>query len=153
METFLRQHALAGRVLEIGCGEALLQRHLSEQAYAEWIGIDISDVAISRAQAFSGERIRYLVSDMEIFEPTGLFDAIIFTESIYYIPNRGRQLMRYARFLQPRGVLIVSVFENNQSPAVWEELHAVAKTIRHATTTNELGMWKCEVLVPREAGR
>src|ERR1051326_2433250 len=49
----LRRHAPGGRLLEIGCGEALLQRRLAPSDYQRLVGIDISEVAISRAQAFA----------------------------------------------------------------------------------------------------
>jgi ubiquinone/menaquinone biosynthesis C-methylase UbiE len=83
------------------------------------------------------------------FDPQESFDAIVFSESIYYVPQPGAVLERYNRFLSPGGVLLVSIFATKRSAAVWAELHAVADSIDSRTTTNELGTWVCEVLCVR----
>ena len=36
----LTRHAPPGRVLEIGCGEALLQQQLNAADYLDWVGVD-----------------------------------------------------------------------------------------------------------------
>ena len=142
----LRRHAPGSQVLEIGSGEALLQQHLKPGEYASWFGIDLSEVAIARAQAFAGERGRYVAADMTTFEPEGKFHAIVFPESIYYVPERVALLQRYARHLLPGGVFIISIFETKRSAAVWSEIHTATAVIDSLATTNELGTWQCEVL-------
>jgi SAM-dependent methyltransferase len=142
----LRLHSPGGRVLEIGCGEAILLRHLDPGDYASWLGVDISDVAIARAQAFSSNRARFVAGDMQTFELTESYDAIIFTESIYYVPERAALLQRYAKHLKAGGVFVISAFEAKDSAAVWREIHSVATTLDSATTKNEHGTWVCEVL-------
>ena len=142
----LRRHAAGGRLLEIGCGEALLQRRLAPGDYQRLVGVDISDVAISRAQAFADNRVRYLVADMQKLELDETFDAVIFTESINYVPRRHQLLRKYARFLNEGGVFIVSIYRNKRSAGIWTEIHSVAAPIDRATTTNEAGAWDCEVL-------
>ena len=147
----LVKHGPPGQVLEIGCGEALLQRQLEPAAYLGWVGIDISEVAIHRAQEFTTDRVRYHVADMERFDPGTRFDCIIFTESIYYSADSRRLLARYVRFLKPGGRIIVSIFRTKRSQRIWTGLHAVAAPIDRLATSNELGSWDCEVLVPRES--
>ncbi|MBI4623750.1 MAG: class I SAM-dependent methyltransferase [Verrucomicrobia bacterium] len=142
----LRRHAAGGRLLEIGCGEALLQRRLAPGDYQRLVGVDISAVAIGRAQAFADHRVRYLVADMQKLELDETFDAVIFTESINYVPRRHQLLRNYARFLNEGGVFIVSIYRNKRSAGIWTEIHSVAAPIDRATTTNEVGAWDCEVL-------
>jgi SAM-dependent methyltransferase len=142
----LCRHAPGGRLLEIGCGEALLQRRLAPDDYQSLVGVDISEVAVARARAFADHRARYLVADMQTFELGEKFDAVIFTESIYYDP-RPRQLLRnYARFLDKGAVFVVSIFRNKGSAGTWAEIHSVAASVDRVTTTNEAGVWDCEVL-------
>lgn len=145
----LRQHAAGGRVLELGCGEGILQSRLAADGYARWLGVDLSEVAIARAQTQAGRYSKYVAADMCTFDPEETFDAIVFSESIYYVPKPGAVLARYNRFLNPGGVLLVSIFTTKRSAAVWAELHAVADTLDSRTTTNELGTWVCEVLSVR----
>jgi ubiquinone/menaquinone biosynthesis C-methylase UbiE len=142
----VRRHARGGRLLEIGCGEALLQRHLAPSDYGQLVGVDLSDVAIRRAQAFADDRVRYVVADMHALQLNEKFDAVIFTESIYYAPRPHQLLRSYGRFLSEGGVFIVSIFRNKGSARTWTKLHAVAVTIDCATTVNEAGAWDCEVL-------
>ncbi|MDP1581366.1 MAG: class I SAM-dependent methyltransferase [Candidatus Didemnitutus sp.] len=144
----LRRHVPAGRVLEIGCGEALLQQRLRPEDYREWLGVDISEVAIQRAQAFAGPNVRYLAADMETLDPDGKFDAIVFTESIYAVPDRVKLLRRYTHFLSPAGLFIVSICRSKRGPQYWSEIHQVTAMIDAITTTNERGIWDCEVLRP-----
>jgi SAM-dependent methyltransferase len=148
----LIRHLPPGRVLEIGCGEALLQQQINPADYLGWLGVDISDLAIRKAQAFATDRVRYLTADMETFDPGGQFDAIVFTESIYYSASPGRLLRRYARFLNPGGVFIISIFRTKRSDAIWTEIHAEAAAFDGGTTTSELGTWHCEALRPRACG-
>lgn len=142
----VRRHAPGGRLLEIGCGEALLQRHFAPPDYRRLVGVDISAVAISRARAFADDRVRYLVADMRALEIDEMFDAVIFTESIYYDPQPHCLLQNLVRFLTENGVFIVSIFRNKGSAETWTKIHSVAAAIDTTTTTNEGGTWDCEVL-------
>ena len=144
--TLLRRHAAGGSLLEIGCGEALLQRRLAPEDYRRFVGVDISDVAITRAQAFADHRVRYLVADMRELELDEKFDAVIFTESIYYVPHCDQLLRNYGRFLKPGGVFVISIYRNKSSAATWVEIHLAAAPIDRVTSTNETGAWDCEVL-------
>jgi len=151
----LTRHVRPGRVLEIGCGEALLQQQLDPADYLGWVGVDISDVAIQRAQAFANENVRYLLADMETLDPGGKFGAIVFTESIYYAADCARLLERYSRFLNPGGVFIISICRTKRSDKIWADIHSVTTVIdtvvtRDDTITDsELNTWDCEVLAPR----
>lgn len=142
----LRRHAPGGSVLELGCGEGILESRLAPGDYARWLGVDLSEVAIARAQPRANDRVRYVAADMRSFDPGGTFDAIVFSESIYCVPQPGLVLERYDTFLNPGGMLIVSIFTTKRSDAVWEELHAGATVVDSRVTTNELGTWVCEVL-------
>ena len=148
----LTRHGPPGRVLEIGCGEAVLQPQLDPADYLSWVGVDISDVAIQRAQAFANENVRYLLADMETMDPGGKFDAILFTESIYYAVNCAQLLQRYARFLNPDGVFIVSICRTKRSDKIWADIHSVTTVIDAAVTRDDtvtdsaLNTWDCEVL-------
>lgn len=148
--TLLRRHAPGGRLLEIGCGEALLQQRLAPGDFTRFVGVDISAVAIARAQAATAgdPRATYLVADMRELEPTEKFDAVVFTESIYYVPDCAAVLRKYARLLSERGVFVVSIFQNKRSAEVWAQIHAAVTVVDQITTTNAAGMWDCEVARP-----
>lgn len=142
----LRRHVPGGRLLEIGCGEALLQRRLAPTDYRRLVGVDISDVAIDRAQVFAGDGVRYLVADMQTLELAEEFDAVIFGESIYYHPRPHELLRSYSRFLDVGGVFVISIFRNKGSARIWSKIRSVTASIDRSTATNEAGAWDCEVL-------
>jgi 2-polyprenyl-3-methyl-5-hydroxy-6-metoxy-1,4-benzoquinol methylase len=48
---FLNAHAKGGRILDIGCGPGAIGEAIDPLAYQHYLGIDISDVAIEKAQA------------------------------------------------------------------------------------------------------
>lgn len=144
----LRRHAPGGRLLEIGCGEALLQQRLAPGDFQRFVGVDIAEVAISRARTFAqgDPRVTYLVADMRTLALGETFAAVIFTESIYYVPNCHEVLRAYARFLRDGGVFVISIFQNKRSAEVWAQIHTVTTVIDRITTTNGAGTWDCEVL-------
>lgn len=144
----LRRHAPGGRLLEIGCGEALLQQRLGPEDFSRFVGVDISAVAIARAQGIAAgdPRTTYLVADMRELELNEKFDAVIFTESIYYVPDCTAVLHRYARCLDEGGAFVVSIFQNKRSAEVWAQIHAATILVDRTATTNTAGTWDCEVL-------
>lgn len=135
-----------GDLLEIGCGEALLQQKLPNEAYNTLTGIDLSDVAIAQAQSYTFERTRYVSADMEKYKPENNYDAIIFTESLYYAKNPLQLLKRYQFYLKPNGVFIISMFHNKRIPQIWERLESYFKILDSIKTTNERGHWDCKLL-------
>ncbi|MBS0630938.1 MAG: class I SAM-dependent methyltransferase [Verrucomicrobia bacterium] len=146
--TLLRRHVPGGRLLEIGCGEALLQQRLASGDFSRFVGVDISAVAIERARVITANdpRVTYLTADMRELELAEKFDAVIFTESIYYVPDPAAVLRRYARLLDPDGVFVVSIFQNKRGAEAWAQIHPVTTVVDRTTTTNAAGSWDCEVL-------
>lgn len=145
----LCKHTTRPRVLEIGSGEALLQQRLSEENYSRWLGVDLSDVVIEKAQQFSSPTVDYQVANMLEFQTHEQFDAILFTECINYVEHRDQVLRRYFSFLAPQGVFILSVYEQVRSPKIWKEVDSVLHTIDTVVTENERGKWICKVMQPR----
>lgn len=147
--TLLRRHVPAGRWLEIGCGEALLQQRLAPNDYQRLVGVDISAVAIARAQSLAGPRERYLRADMRGLTLDEKFDAVVFTESIYYDPRPDDLLRGYLQFLAAGGVFVISIFRSKGSAGVWAGIHSVTSLVDSIVTNNDAGSWDCEVLRPR----
>ena len=144
----LRKYCPQARILEIGCGEALLQRRLAPNDFSRLVGIDLSDVVIEQAQKFASPNVTYLTDDMRSYQPTETFDAILFTESINYVRHRDEVLRHYLPHLEPEGVFIVSVFDQIRSPQIWQEVAAVLQTVETVITENDRGKWTCKVLRP-----
>jgi SAM-dependent methyltransferase len=113
----LAKYANKGHILDLGCGSGNTGNELEESAYSEYVGVDISEVAINKAGKRTLETGRegknhYFRSDICGFVPAQRFDVILFRESIYYI-RRARireELERYSNYLKERGVFAVRLF-------------------------------------------
>lgn len=134
-------------VLEIGCGEGLLQQRLQSQNYGRFVGTDISDLAIRKAIADAGDnKCTYLVADMDTYKPDGQFDLIIFNEVIYYSKHPLKTLQRLATYLKTNGLLIVTINDHKRSTELWEAIKDSFLLLDEATTLTSKGKCVCKVL-------
>lgn len=136
-------------ILEIGCGEGLLQQRLQSPNYGRYVGSDISDSAIQNAQAQADEKCTYLVADMDKYQPTGTFDLIIFNESIYYSRHPLETLQRFATHLKANGLLIVTINDHKHSDELWRSIKDGFELLDEATTVTTKSTCVCKVLLPK----
>ena len=106
----VEKYANKGCILDMGCGPGILATLLSDESFEMYMGVDGSSDAIHRASKRSSEKIHFKVGDFQHYECKEQFDVILFEESLYYAPFRRRSLlMRFAKWLKPSGVFIVTV--------------------------------------------
>jgi 2-polyprenyl-3-methyl-5-hydroxy-6-metoxy-1,4-benzoquinol methylase len=96
-------------VLDTGCGQGVLLRRLPSACYSRYVGIDVSDSAISVAQQHGNERSTFLAADCEEYSPAEQFDVIVFNEVLCCLRDPLRTVERYVRSLKPGGILLVSL--------------------------------------------
>jgi len=96
-------------VLDAGCGQGILLGRLPSDCYSRYVGIDVSDNAISVAQKQQSERSRFLAADCEQYSPAEQFDVIVFNEVLCCLRDPLRTVERYAQSLNPDGLLLVSL--------------------------------------------
>ena len=146
VRNLIYKYASGGDILEVGCGEGLLQSGMDKQQYATFTGIDISAVAITRTAALQDTQHTYLHADMETWEPTGgLFDIIIFNESLYYASYPIPLMNRYFSFLKPGGAIILSVYETPPNKQLLDTIDRHYHTAEEMITENERGRWYCRI--------
>jgi 2-polyprenyl-3-methyl-5-hydroxy-6-metoxy-1,4-benzoquinol methylase len=98
-----------GTVLDTGCGQGVLLRRLPISCYSRYVGIDVSSSAISVAKEQGNERSTFLAADCEEYSPAEHFDVIVFNEVLCCLRDPLRTVERYARSLNPGGLLLVSL--------------------------------------------
>jgi glycosyltransferase involved in cell wall biosynthesis len=110
----VERYANHGRILDLGCGSGSTANEIDATAYREYIGVDISEVALEKARRRSEENGRthqhhYVRSDILGYAPSRPFDVIVFRDSIYYVPwsQIPDLLHRYSPFLTGNGVFIM----------------------------------------------
>lgn len=117
----LEKHASNGSILDLGCGSGNTATELNSSVYERYVGVDISETALSKAAARSkecgrGEKNHFFCSDFLAFTPTERFDVVLFRESMYHVPLGKVKLVldRYSNYLKENGVLIVRLFAGSR---------------------------------------
>ena len=129
----IRHYAPGGRILDIGCGSAGLLVPL-KSCYAgaamHYCGLDCSAAALEQAAARASNHgatsDRYTThfeqADFDAHRPEGTFDAVVFSESLYYAPRPRDTIQRYTKGLNANGILVVSMWRRPSRIPVWRAL-------------------------------
>jgi len=143
----------SGTVLEVGCGEGILQERLDHSKYSRYAGIDISSEAIRRASEKGDHKTCFVAADAATFIPSANFDVIIFNECLEYFQDPLALVHRYDPFLNAGGIYIVSIFEGvdtAQSKRIWRALGRTYQIRSQTRVSNQSGYsWIIKVLTPR----
>jgi 2-polyprenyl-3-methyl-5-hydroxy-6-metoxy-1,4-benzoquinol methylase len=143
---FIRRYFKGGRILEVGCGEGILQERMPWGIYSHFLGIDISKVAIRKAASrLKDEVTDYQVGDMEKFIPGTRPDLIVFSEVLNYSEDPFRLFKRYADFLAPGGLIIISLTETPRALGIMKDIEQQFPSIDQKVSVNERGTWHCRV--------
>lgn len=97
----------AESILDIGCGSGLLRERMDSVPFKRYVGIDPVPAAIERAQGLADERTEFVLGDVSEKE-LGTFDAVVFNEVLYCVPEPERLLARAHELVSPGGHLLTS---------------------------------------------
>lgn len=142
---FVDGYAGKRTILELGCGEGILQARMRPGSYERFLGIDISKVAIRKASLLKDRSTDYKCGDMEKFVPSGKFSLLIFNEVLNYSDDPVRLLTRYTGFLEPNGLVICSFFETEHSLQIMRDIERRFPVIGQKLSVNQRGVWHCKV--------
>jgi 2-polyprenyl-3-methyl-5-hydroxy-6-metoxy-1,4-benzoquinol methylase len=113
----LEKHAGSGSILDLGCGTGNTANELATNAYEKYLGVDISEVCLTKARRRSQENGRaaknqFVYGDLLQFSTAQVFDVILLRESLYHVPIEKIEstLNRYAKNLKDKGVFIVRLY-------------------------------------------
>ena len=136
-----------GSVLDVGCGEGILQGRLAPHLYRRYLGIDFAASAIERVAARRDPTTDFQVADATSFTTDQAFDVIIFNESLYYFRDPAAVVERYLEFLAGDGVAIVSMVIARNRIAIWNALAPLVETVDETTVFNRVGVgWTVKAL-------
>lgn len=121
-------------VLDVGCGGGSLALEMAKNGMTRYLGLDISNVTIERARDTLRARLpsgdisfSFEVADLTCFAPAAelrSFDLIVFNEVLYYlrVEVAVAQVIRYAQWLKPGGLICISMLGDPKSEAVFRML-------------------------------
>jgi SAM-dependent methyltransferase len=137
---FLDYGVAQPRILDVGCGHGRLTRLLARFGFSDYLGIDFSVQAVQRAEALSIPDARFEVTDMNHWDTTDRFDAVVLNESLYYADHPLQVFERALGWLTEDGIVIVSMFEPTPGASqIWSQIMSRAIEPLAATTVTDRG--------------
>jgi 2-polyprenyl-3-methyl-5-hydroxy-6-metoxy-1,4-benzoquinol methylase len=138
-----------GAVLDVGCGEGLLQRRLAPH-YERYVGIDLSSEAIRRAEQKSDRAASFHAVDATAFETDETFDIIVFNEVLSYFEAPLAVVNKYRGLLRDEGRLVISMSVFGKSLRVWGAIKDALTVEDEVVVTHQRGRaWVVQLLAPR----
>jgi len=144
---YLQYLKCGGSVLDVGCGEGVLQEKLGPRTYCRYVGIDISSEAIGQASHKEDEKTSFVCADVNNYVPTESFDAIVLNEILYYLDDPLKVLKRYEGYLKEDGIFIISMFVSRKTTLCWQKLETAYHFVDETKSTNKrtARSWICRV--------
>ncbi len=107
-------------ILDLGCGDGVLNRRMTYDGFESFLGVDYADVSIKKARSHKYPKATFETHDLLNFTPKEIYDVIILNEAFYYIHDteRSRVLNNILSGLHENGILIVSIFR--EGATCWE---------------------------------
>src|SRR5262249_23790750 len=98
------------KVLDVGCGQALLRSWLP--GAARYKGIEPSVVAVRNAYERDASLTITLSRAEDYVAPSERFDSVVFNEVLYYTRHPIRLLKQYSTLLSSHGVVPCSIYQS-----------------------------------------
>lgn len=108
-------------IVDVGCGEGLLRRHLHGVLFASYLGIDLSEVALQRAGFLADSRTTFVCADI-MTANISRADVVVLNEVLYFAKDPGALLERVALLLRPDGRVLVSMWRHPGDRHLWAAL-------------------------------
>ncbi len=95
-------------LLDIGCGEGLILKHLNLDLIEKYTGLDLAQTALGRISP-KREQDDFICSSLEEYRPSETWDVILFNEILYYTDDPVAQLRKFEESLKEGGFFLVSM--------------------------------------------
>jgi len=126
---YLNKYCVDTSVLDLGCGAGTTALLMTD-AYREYVGVDISTVAVEKARARLAQnpqragKVTFFASDILSFVPGRKFSTILFRESLPYFPVKQivDLMRRYSDYLAADGVFIIRIYDKRAYREIVETL-------------------------------
>jgi len=137
-------------VLDLGCGSGVLCGWLRPLGPIDYVGVDLSNVAIDTARRdWTDGSTNFIVMDIATYIPDRKFDIIIFNEVLYYFDQPGDILGRFEGFLNENGRFIISLWDAPESRLAWRRSRGSVRVVDAVQTRHSSGVsWQIRLCRP-----
>lgn len=145
---FSRYFFTTPRILDLGCGEGVLQQKFTPADYSYFLGVDFSNVAIETAKKNADEKTEFVTGDLNKLQVSGLYDVIIYNESLYYLSHPKAAVAALFPHLSPGGIFIISMVDKNgkERENIWNDIGTLLDAQEKTKTINNAGdSWTVKV--------
>jgi trans-aconitate methyltransferase len=147
----MRRHERDGTLLDVGCGDGLLEEHYRKVSSARIIAVDYSSAAIKRAQGRGLPDVQFFCTDSRTFRPQGRFSVVVLNESLYYVDDYLGVMENLSRALTADGVFIVSMYDTGITRRIWKNVRRSYTVLQGVMLKDETTgtLWHIRSLRPR----
>ena len=151
VKDYFIRYANGGSLLEIGAGDGILPELIfKKQHYAHYVGADVADEVMAKANERLGdERHKFIFGNMNDWQIKGMFDVVLFNESINYAQDLSKTFSDATKNLNDGGVFIVSMHEHKRSPEIWAAFDQSFTVLEQKLVENDFSKWMVKVGKPK----
>jgi trans-aconitate methyltransferase len=118
----MRRYEGEGPLLDVGCGDGLLEERYRQFSQIEVVAFDYSAAAIEQANARQLPGVSFLCADSRTFRPSRKFSMVVLNESLYYVDDYLGLMKTLSDSLASQGVILVSMHEGAIPNRIWKNL-------------------------------
>jgi trans-aconitate methyltransferase len=149
---WMRRNEGEGPLLDVGCGDGLLEEQYRKFSNVPIVAFDYSATAIDQAKARHLKGVEFLCADSRTFRPAQEFSLIVFNESLYYVDHYLQLMKDLSLALKPGGIFIVSMHESAITKRIWKNLLRSFTLLGGVAVHDEGkgGRWHIRLLRPKQ---
>jgi trans-aconitate methyltransferase len=142
-------------ILDVGCGEGLLEQKFRRLSKSPMLGLDYSQEAVELANAKRIPDCEFICSDYRTCNLQRRFGIIALNESLYYVDNPVEALNGLSQYLVASGVFIISMNDTFPTRCIWNRLAKHFNALQSIVVKDETHekAWHIRVLKPVEMNK
>jgi 2-polyprenyl-3-methyl-5-hydroxy-6-metoxy-1,4-benzoquinol methylase len=146
----LRRYEGKGPLLDVGCGDGLLEQWYRNFSGVKILAFDYSSAAVEHARTRRLLDVDFVCADSRTFQASEQFSTIVFNESLYYIDDYLGVMKDLSSRLQDNGVFVVSMHDGRIPNRIWKNVLRSYKQLQGVAVKDEStgGLWRIRVLQP-----
>ncbi len=147
---YIRRMKPNATVLDVGTSNGVLAEELKHDV-RHFRGIEFDGTSVQNAKNRNIAVAEFFEADANTYATNDKFDVIVFNETMYYMNDPIQLLSRYASYLEPGGMLIVSNFVARYLLRFPNEIARNFQLVEQTTVVNSRGLgWTIQVIRPMD---